>query len=153
MRVFRTLVAAGVGLLSGLMFAQKSGKKFREELASSDNPLKVLLEELQNVGKEVGGEVTDFVENSEDLQKVLETGRTQFDSFVKSVSGLGKEASEVASKELEKLSDNAKKAAMDLKKSAGKVVEQVKKDSLKKGGNLKKEVQKEMKIIANKMKK
>ena len=152
MKVFRTLLAAGVGLVSGLMFAQKSGKKFREELASSENPLKVLLKELQSVGKDVGNGVSKFVENSEDLQNVLGTGKAQFDSFVKSVNSLGKEAAEVASKELDKLSENARKASNELKTSAEGVVDRIKKDSLERGAKMKDDIKGEIKTIAEKFK-
>ncbi len=113
---FKFLFSATIGLAYGLLFAQKSGKKFREELRTSSHPGKMLLGELKKIDHEARGTVADWAKNSKELQEVLETGKHQFDIFVEKVSVLGHDAAEVAEKELESLSHNAKKAAEELKK-------------------------------------
>ena len=149
MKLFKTVFALGAGVLGGLLFAQKPGKKLRSELSKSEKPLETLLAEL----KKVGTEVSDLAKNSEDLQKVLQSGKSQFESFVQAVGELGDEASESARAELENLSQNAKKAADDLKKTASKKAESAKKSVEKQVKKSSKVLEKKAKIVAKKIQK
>ena len=112
------MLSATVGLAYGLLFAQKSGKKFRSELSKSKNKGETLLKELQKIDEEARGSISDWAQNSEDLQRVMETGKEQFDVFVEKVKDLGEDAAEVAEKELESMAKNAKDAADKLKRKA-----------------------------------
>ena len=88
------------------------------ELANSKNKGETLLNELQKIDKEARGSIAEWAKNSEELQKVLETGKEQFDVFVEKVKDLGEDVTEVAGKELETMAENAKTAANQLKKKA-----------------------------------
>ena len=112
------MLSATVGLAYGLLFAQKSGKKFRAELANSEKKGEMLLKELKKIDEDARGSISDWAKNSEDLQRVLETGKEQFDVFVEKVKDLGEDVAEVAEQELETMAKNAKTAANQLKKSA-----------------------------------
>jgi len=130
------MLSATVGLAYGLLFAQKSGKKFRSELSKSTNKGDTLLKEIQKIDEEARGSIAEWAKNSEDLQRVMETGKEQFDVFVEKVKDLGEDVSEVAEQELETIAKNAKDAAMKLKKKAkkegGKVVKKMVKKVQKK---------------------
>ena len=142
MKLLKFLFSATIGLLYGMLFAQKSGKKFRSELGKSEHPGELLLKELGKIASESGETATEWAKNSEELQKVLETGKDQFDALVEGVKGLGEGASEAAQEELEKLAENAKDAAKKLKKTAGK-----------KATRFKNKLQKEVKTIAKRLRK
>ncbi len=116
--LLKIILSATVGLAYGLLFAQKSGKKFRAELANSKNKGEMLLKELQKIDQEARGSIAEWAKNSEDLQKVLETGKEQFDVFVEKVKDLGDDVAKVAGEELETMAENAKNAANTLKKKA-----------------------------------
>lgn len=117
--IIRFVFVFGLGLLYGLFFAQKSGKKLRTELSKSENPSKKLWEELRAVEKDSRECMVDWVEGSESLQKLVQGGKEQLDHFVESVHDLSDEAKVQAQKALEELSKNAKEAAQKL--SAGSV--------------------------------
>jgi len=126
------MLSATVGLAYGLLFAQKSGKKFRSELLKSKNKGETLIKELQKIDEEARGSISEWAKNSEDLQRVMETGKEQFDVFVEKVKDLGEDVAEVAEKELETMAKNAKGAADQLKKKAKKEGEKVVKKVVKK---------------------
>jgi len=129
------MLSATVGLAYGLLFAQKSGKKFRSELSKSINKGETLLKEIQKIDEEARGSISEWAKNSEDLQRVMETGKEQFDVFVEKVKDLGEDVAEVAEQELETMAKNAKDAATELKKKAKK-----------EGGNVVKKVVKKVQI-------
>jgi len=129
------MLSATVGLAYGLLFAQKSGKKFRTELSKSVNKGETLLKEIQKIDEEARGSISEWAKNSEDLQRVMETGKEQFDVFVEKVKDLGEDVAEVAEQELETMAKNAKDAATELKKKAKK-----------EGGNVVKKVVKKVQI-------
>ena len=130
------MLSATVGLAYGLLFAQKSGKKFREQLSNSKNKGETLIKELQKIDEEARGSIAEWAKNSEDLQNVIVTGKEQFDVFVEKVKDLGEEVAEVAEQELETMAKNATTAANQLKKKAVKKVQEkvseVKKTAVKK---------------------
>jgi gas vesicle protein len=121
------LFSATIGVLYGMLFAQKPGKKLRDELKKSEDPAMLLIKELQGMAKDSGSEIKEFVKNSEELQKVMQSGKNQFEDFVKAAKNLGDDAKIKAKEQLEEVAKNAKKAAEDLKtktkEKAGKVKE------------------------------
>ncbi len=133
-------MTVSIGAAYGMMFAKKSGKKFREELQKSKEPVKTFFHEFKEVDLEAIDTVSQWAKDSEDVQKLLEIGKTQFDEFVKRAKHLGKGGKEVARKKLEELSREAHEAAEELKDSA-----------IKKGTGLKKELKKGVKTIAKKI--
>jgi gas vesicle protein len=130
--LIKFILSATVGLAYGLLFAQKSGKKFRSELAKSKNKGETLVKELQKIDEEARGSISEWAKNSEDLQRVMETGKEQFDVFVEKVKDLGDDVAEVAEQELETIAKNAKNAANELKKKAKAEGEKVVKKVVKK---------------------
>jgi len=141
-KIFKFLFTISFGYISGLLFAQKPGKKFREEIKKSQNPIKTIFTECKNADMEAYKTITEWVKNSKELQNVIDSGKNQFEDFVKAVKKLGKDAQKKAEKELENLSDNAKDAAKAIKKSIDK-----------KGQEIKKTFDKKVKTIAQKIKK
>jgi len=155
---FRFLFSITIGLAYGLFFAQKSGKNLRTELKKSKSPATDFLKELKSVDKEALDSFSNWAKNSEELQKVLESGKEQFDAFVEKVKELGTEAVGVAEKELEEMSVNAKKAAITLKKQAikkgtiaKKTATKLKKQAIKKGTTMKKTATKKVKSFKNEL--
>lgn len=149
--LFKFLFAATFGAMYGLLFAQKSGKKLRADLKKSENPFKTLLEEGRKIEKESREVFMDWAENCEELQQLLATGKTQFNSFVDQAKDLSTEGKEKAQKKLEELSANAKKAADELKKAATKKVESIKKEVKSQGVKFKNNIEEGVKTIAKKM--
>lgn len=127
MKIFRFLVTISAGAIYGLLFAQKPGKKFREELKMSKAPLKTFFNECKNVDMEAIKTFSQWAKESEDVQKLLAIGQSQFREFVKGAKQLGKEGRSVARKKLEELSQEAAEAAEELKDSAQKKGEDIKK--------------------------
>ncbi|MCF7830451.1 YtxH domain-containing protein [Candidatus Gracilibacteria bacterium] len=150
--LLRFLFSITIGLFYGLLFAQKPGQKLRSELKKSKSPAKDLFKELKSVDREAIGSISDWAKNSEELQKVLESGKEQFDVFVEKVKELGKDAVEVAEKELEEMSVNAKKAAIKLKKQAVKKGATMKKTTTKRIKTFKNELDKKVKQTVKKRK-
>lgn len=132
------LFAATVGALYGMLFAQKPGKKLRQDLKKSDNPWKTLFEEGKKVDLEARGFVTNWAENSKELQEVLSTGKEQFDDFVEGAKELTEEGKELAQEKLNELSENAKQAADNLKKEASEKFKNVRKQASDKIKNIRK---------------
>ncbi len=142
MKLIRFLFAATIGMVYGLMFAQRPGKDLRKELKKSKEPYKILFNECKEADLEALDEVTHWAKESEDLQRLLKTGQVQFDDFVQGAKRLSSEGREIATKKLEELSKEAQSAAKELKKTA-----------IKKGSTLKKDIGKEVKTMAKKIKK
>jgi gas vesicle protein len=149
--LLKILVSATVGLAYGLLFAQKSGKKFRTELSHSKNKGETLINELQKIDQEARGSIAEWARNSEDLQNVLATGKEQFDVFVEKVKDLGEDVAEVAEQELETMAKNAKTAADQLKKKATKEGKKVIKKVQKKSATVKKKAVKKTKKVVKKV--
>ncbi len=145
------VLSATVGLAYGLLFAQKSGKKFRSELSHSTNKGETLLNELQKIDQEARGSIAEWARNSEDLQNVLATGKEQFDVFVEKVKDLGEDVAEVAEQELETMAQNAKTAAAQLKKKAMGEGKKVMKKVQKKSTVMKKRAVKKTKKVVKKV--
>ncbi len=156
--LLRFLFSITIGLVYGLFFAQKPGKNLRTELKKSKSPATDLFKELKSVDKEALSSFSDWAKDSEELQKVLESGKEQFDVFVDKVKELGKDAAEVAGKELEEMSVNVKKAAVKLKSQAvkegtkvKKTATKLKKKAIKKGTTMKKTATKKVKSFKNEL--
>lgn len=142
MKLVRTVLTAAAGVAYGMFFAPKSGKKFREELANSKNPGKILFDHLKEMAKDSGTTAKKWAQESQELQEVLASGRKQFDHLVEGAEDLGKEGIAQLKKHFQELADNAEKAMKDLDKKAGKFKNEVEKT-----------VKKEVKTIAKKLKK
>ena len=138
-KIIKFLLTITVGATYGLLFAKRSGKKFREDLQESKKPVKTFFNEFKDVDLEAIETIRQWAKESEDVQKILEIGKNQFDEFVKKAKHLSKGGKEMARKKLEELSHEAHKAAEELKSSA-----------LKKGTDLKEELKKEEKTIIKK---
>ncbi len=137
--LFKFLFSASLGAMYGLFFAQKSGKKLRDDLKKSKTPGKKLLNELKEVASESGKEASDWAENSEELQKLLNEARTYFDSLVEKSKDVSTAATGRVEDEFLELSEKAAEAAKRLKKSA-----------TQKTVKFKNELEKEVKTIAKK---
>ena len=116
-----------------MLFAQKTGKTLRKDLKKSDNPLKVLFQEGLKIDKEILGNVKDWAENSENIQEV----RNQIRDVKKHAVDMTDEAKAEMQKNLEKMADEAKAAAAELKKTA-----KTKKTAVKSSAKAKKTVKK-----------
>ncbi len=127
-----------LGAVYGMLFAQKPGKKLRTELSKSDNPLKLLFKEGMKMDLEARDTVVDWAKNSEDLKKVIDSGKTQFDAVVKNAKAMGEDAQKSAQKKLEEVAKNAQKAAADLRKCAGEKACEFKEAAGKEAETLKK---------------
>lgn len=145
-------IATGIvaGTLYGLLFAQKPGKKLREELQKSDKPLQTLLEEGKNIGLESKEVAETWAKNSEELQKVLTTGKEQVKNFTEQAKTLSTEGRQKAQERLEDLSKQAKEAATELKEVAKESYEDLKVDAQIKGQELKTKVTKTIKKATKK---
>lgn len=131
-----------IGGIYGMLFAQKPGKKLRAEMAKSDNPLKTLFDEGVKVDLEARDTLVEWAKNSEDLQKVMETGKDQFNAVVDGAKEMSDEARAQAQKKMKEVAANATKAANDLKKTATKKSTTAKKTATKKVKAAKKTVTK-----------
>lgn len=145
-------IATGVaiGTLYGLLFAQKPGKKLREELQKSKTPLQTLVNEGKNVGIESKETIETWAQNSEDLQKVLASGKEQIKIFTEQAKTLSTEGRKKAQEKLEELSTQAKEAATELKEVAKESYEDLKVDTQIKGQKFKNKVTKNIKKITKK---
>ena len=103
-----------IGATYGLLFAQKPGKKLRSELAKSDNPLKTLFNEGIKADKEARDAAIQWAKNSEELQKVMTSGKDQFNAVVAAGKEMTDDARKEAQKKLEEVAANATKAAQEL---------------------------------------
>jgi len=126
MKILKFAATLGLGVISGLLFAKKSGKKFREELKSSKNPIKTLTDELRSVGVSIGVEFADWAKNSKNLQEILEKGGKEVEDFVESARKLGKEAKKITEDEWEKLAKKTRKKASDAKKAGENILKKAK---------------------------
>lgn len=124
LQVLRFFIVLTVGVLYGLLFAQKTGKKLRKDLSNAENPYKKLFEELKAVDKEAFDYVKNQAKESESIQKVIEDGRKQFDGFTQKASELGEDAQKQAKKALEDLAQYAKESAQKLSDYGKKKVEE-----------------------------
>ena len=145
--VFKILFGMTLGAVYGMLFAQKSGKKLRAELGKSENPLKLLFNEGMKMDLEARDTVVDWAKNSEDLKKVIESGKAQFDEVVKNAKEMGGEAQKMALEKMEEVAKNATKAAEELKKTAGKKAMAFKKSAVKEAKLLKKTATKTIKDV------
>ncbi len=132
------LFAATIGALYGMLFAQKPGKKLREDLKASKNPLKTLFEEGKKIDYEARDFFLDWVENSKEVQNILSIGKKQLDDFVEGAKDLSDDGKKMAQEKLNELAENAKKAADNLKKEASKKIKTVRKQASERIKNLKK---------------
>ena len=137
-KLIKFLLSISIGVLYGLFFAQRSGKQLRRKLATSKNPMMDLFQELKSVDMEMLGMVKEWAQNSEDLRRVMDSGKEQFDALVKGVKELGDDATDMAQKELKKLEKYAKDAADELGKTAAKKVSTAKKAVTKKAKTVQK---------------
>ncbi len=93
---FKFLFSATIGLVYGLLFAQKPGKKLREDLKKSKTPGKDVLNELRKMDKEARGTVATWAKNSDKLQKALKGGKKQLDAFVEKAKDMAEMAEKKA---------------------------------------------------------
>ncbi len=118
MKLLRFLFTVTLGAIYGLMFAQRPGKKLREDLKKSDEPLKTLFKECRKADTEALETISQWAKESEDLQNLIKAGKSQFTDFVSGAKQLGKEGRERARNKLEELAANAHEAAEELKEKA-----------------------------------
>lgn len=116
--ILRFLFAVTLGVLYGLFFAQKTGKKLRSDLKKSTQPCHDLFHELKSVDMEALGFVKDWAHNSDDVQKMVTVGKEQLNTVVQKANDVGGEAKQKALHALEELSKNAHEAAKELKTKA-----------------------------------
>lgn len=135
-----------IGGLYGMLFAQKPGKKLRAELVSSQNPLKTLFNEGKKVDLEARDTLVTWAKNSEELQKIMASGKDQFNAVVAAGKEMGEDARTQAQKKLEEVASNATKAAQELKAVANKKITSAKKSATK-------QVKKAKKIASKKIEK
>ncbi len=156
-KFFTFLFSASLGALYGLFFAQKSGKKLREDIRKSKNPGKKILNELKEVATESGKEAADWAENSEEVQKLLKEARKYFDTLVEKSKDMSAGAAEQVEEQFLELSERAAVAAKRVKASAEKKVKatatKVKTVAKKKATKFKNDLKKEAKTVAKKLKK
>lgn len=136
MKLIKTLVTAAAGVAYGMFFAQKSGKKLREEISEAKNPGKVLFDHIKKMAEESGSAAKGWAKESQELQEVLKSGKAQFHHIVDGAEDLGKEGIKQMKVHFEELSKNAQDAIKELEK---------------RGGKFKNEVEKEVKTIAKKI--
>lgn len=150
--LIKFLFSVTIGLVYGLLFAQKSGKSLREELKKSKNPTMTFLKELWEVDKAALDKAVDLANKSETLQELIVKGNDQFEAFVGQAKVLGEDAMERAKQELELLADHAqiaadelKDAGIDFSEKARTKVAQVKKEVTKKAKTIQKDTEKKVK--------
>lgn len=141
-RLLGFLVPASIGALYGLFFAQKSGSELRSDLKKSKTPTKDLMNELKNVTCESGKEAKEWAENSEELKKLLDDARAYFDDLVEKSKDLKEGTAEKVGAEFAELSQKAAEAAKKVKETA-----------TKNASKFKNEIEKEVKTVAEKVKK
>lgn len=129
------------GLSAGILFAPKPGKKLREQLKNSDAKFADFGNALLDAAKDAGGEVQE-VFDSEEMQKMLTSGKKSVDEFVSLLEEKGGDLSKKAQAELEDLLDNAVVNAEKVKKTAKKKVSTAKKAAEKTVKTVKKDVKK-----------
>ena len=151
--MFKFLFSVSLGALYGLFFAQKSGKKFREDLKKSKAPGKKFLDELKDVAVESGKETADWAENSEEVQKLLKESRVYFDTLVEKSKDMSSDAAGRVEEQFLELSERAAIAAKKVKASAAKKAVKVKVSAKKKTVKFKNELKKEVKTVVKKLKK
>jgi gas vesicle protein len=134
--IFKLFLSLTVGAVYGLFFAQKSGKKLRQELKTSKDPLKFVLTELGNAKDESKEIINGLIEKSEDLQTIIKTGKSQFDSFAELAKKGGEDAAKQAKQELKEVVKNAEEAIKKINKDdvekAVKIIKEVKKKGVTK---------------------
>jgi len=145
-RLFGFLFSVSLGALYGVFFAQKSGKKLRSDLSKSKNPGKALLGELKSVASESGQEATDWAENSEEVQSLLQEAHKYFDDLMEQSKIVRGAAADTVSEELAELGVQAAAAAKKVKKTTIKKATKFKNE-------LEKDVKKNVKVIKKKLKK
>ncbi len=125
MKSLRYLVAVAAGAAYGLLFAQKPGKKFREELKKSDTPVKTFFNECKEVDMEAFQVISECVKESEDLQRIFEVGKTQFAEAKNKARQMGAEGKEALIAKLEELAHDAEETAKEIKNSLEEKSEEV----------------------------
>lgn len=127
MKIIRFILTISAGALYGILFAQKPGKKLREELKKSKEPMKTLFKECKDVDMEALKTFSQWAKESKDVQKLMAVGHSQFKEFVKRAKDLGKDGKTVARKKLEELSQEAATAAEELRDIADEKRKDIKK--------------------------
>lgn len=118
------------GISAGLLFAPKAGKKFREELKTSDAKFTAFGNALADAAKDVGGEVRTLVE-SKDVQELLASGKESAEKLLNVLQQKSTELSEQAKKQLNDAVTTAAKKADGLRSAAKDKVNGVKKSGNK----------------------
>ena len=134
------------GLSAGLLFAPKSGKKLREQLKKSDAKLTDFGNALLEAAKDAGDEVKTCIE-SEEVQKMLTSGKKNIDDFVRILEKKGGELSKKARMEFDTLLDEALEAAEQTKKTVEKKAKTLTKAAKKKAATTKKAAAKKVKAV------
>lgn len=115
--LFRFMFTLIIGMLYGLFFAQKTGKKFRADIRQSKTPYKTVLDEMIAVDKEAIQTLKLWSEESEDVQNLLKNTQKHMDTLIEKTKDLTEEAQEKSLKALEELAEKTKKSIADIKKS------------------------------------
>lgn len=156
----KALLTLSAGYAAGLLLAKKPGKTLRKELASSENPAETMFNAMKDADLQAFDDFKDWWNNSEKVQSLVKTGKEYFADIAEEAKGMGEEAMEKTSEELERVAKDATKAAKKLKKEAIKKGTSLKKSATKtvktakkKATKFKNELTKEVKTIAKKVKK
>lgn len=72
------LVGVVSGIVAGLFFAPKSGKKMRNELKNSDDKINYLLNSFSEFAKDASQEAK-IILNSEEFKKVVESSKNEME--------------------------------------------------------------------------
>lgn len=154
-------IALGLGLiagtLTGLLFAPEEGKKIRKKIAKGDT--KGLLDDLQNMGDEIGHFIGDLATRPsvlealdvakdkaadvaniqrKELDKMLKDADKKAETFKKAVAKYVKEQKKLLEENTGKKKKTSKKKSTAKKKAAPKKKTTSKKPTTKKKGTTKK---------------
>lgn len=144
MRKFLIGLLAGVS--AGILFAPKSGKQLREELAKSKTKASDFANSLLQAAQGASGEVQTFLQSG-DVQKMISSGKKSAEEFLLLLDTKRKELSIDGQEELENLLGKACDALLGTKKILEKKGEAIRKTAKKKVNSAVKAAKKTVKKV------
>lgn len=105
------------GISAGILFAPKSGRKFRDELRASDTKFSAFGQALADAAKSAGDEVRTLIE-SDDVQKLLASGKDSAGKLWTVLQQRGSELSEQAKGQLNEVMNTAMQKTDQIKSRA-----------------------------------
>lgn len=115
------LIGLLAGVSAGILFAPESGKKLRDKLRQSNDSFSDFGNALLSAAKDAGTEVRTVLE-SEDMKKILNSGKKGVEDFLAVLEEKSGEMSKKAQEELHAVVENAIDAAQEAKKKTMKSV-------------------------------